>query len=253
MLVDFCRQNFIARSDLQDTPADVDRLEWMLTCHDVRVPVGLLLKAALNACELHPCGYGYPREQIQAIVLRASDPPAEYVIYQEAQLLESKKNYKQVRAQARAQAEEQRVQAVVERLSRGDRRRSAMEEVTRTGAVEDSASVGILKNNWRRDMARNSLSGNSGGYFKATQGSIKLAFCETFKGVQDYGVPFEAADLAWLDVFCLELLNTWFQQHAVVQAQMAHAFDEFDEVNICFMSLYSLACDVIFQYNRELE
>ena len=25
----------------------------------------LLLKSAMNACELHPCGYGYPRDQVR--------------------------------------------------------------------------------------------------------------------------------------------------------------------------------------------
>jgi hypothetical protein len=36
--------------------------------------------------------------------------------------------------------------------------------------------------------------------------------------------------VAWLDVFCLELLTAWYQQHAVVEAQMVRAFDETDEV-----------------------
>ena len=275
MLADFAKMNVLLRPDLHENPEELDRIEWMLTNHDVRVPLKLLLKAAMNACELHPCGNGYPRDQIQTIVQNACNPSAEYVAFQEAELQESKKGLKQMRQMMRTQAAELRVQAVVERLSRGERRlgRSIIEEVKapRSPAEESkvsSSTVGSFKSAWRQKMAQKSISGGSGSYskpnqesfkvdftdtFKSTtqhdmsrrslgggsgssstgkpmQESFKVAFTETFRGVQDFGVPYEDGDVAWLDIFCLELLDAWFQQHSVIQAQMAHAFDEFDEV-----------------------
>ena len=73
---------------------------------DVRVPVGLLLKAAMNACELHPCGYGYPRDQIQLMIDRAAAPPGppEYVAYQEDQLAEARRAAEGLEAVPRAGA-----------------------------------------------------------------------------------------------------------------------------------------------------
>ena len=46
----------------------------------------------------------------------------------------------------------------------------------------------------------------------------------------EFGVTFEAEWKAWFDIFCCELLQAWFDQHAVLEAQMAHVFDAFDKV-----------------------
>ena len=273
LLDNFANRNFLLRPDLNDNPEEVDRIEWILTNHDVLVPLELLLKAAMNACELHPCGNGYPRDQIQNIVCRASNPPAEYVELQESQLQLCRKSFKQVRKKIRSQAAELRAQAVVERLSRGERRRMTIDVGSRS-LGEDSKmsfeSIGSMKPAAQHEFARRSLGTGSGSYVKSNQEGFKVdisdtfksASCasqhemarralgsgsgscsktvqeslrsdltETFKVVQDFGVHFEGSDLAWIDVFCLELLEVWFQQHSVVQAQMAHAFDEFDEVN----------------------
>lgn len=46
----------------------------------------------------------------------------------------------------------------------------------------------------------------------------------------EFGVTFEPEWKAWFDIFCCELLQAWFEQHAVLEAQMAHVFDAFDKV-----------------------
>ena len=46
----------------------------------------------------------------------------------------------------------------------------------------------------------------------------------------EFGVTFEPEWRGWLDVFCAELLLVWFDQHAVLEARMAHVFDAFDKV-----------------------
>lgn len=46
----------------------------------------------------------------------------------------------------------------------------------------------------------------------------------------EFGVTFEPGWRGWLDVFSAELLLVWFDQHAVLEARMAHIFDAFDKV-----------------------
>ena len=109
LLADHARRHFLARPDPEAEPG-LDRVEWALTDHDVRVPVALLLKAAMSACELHPCGCGYPRDQIQRIVDAACAPPAEYAEAQGALIQEARKRLKRQRALARQRAEDLRLE-----------------------------------------------------------------------------------------------------------------------------------------------
>ena len=72
--------------------------------------MALLLKAAMSACELHPCGLGYPRDQAQRLVDAACAPPAEYAEAQAARIQEARRRLKRQRAHARQRAEDLRLE-----------------------------------------------------------------------------------------------------------------------------------------------
>ena len=97
ILADFRRRNNLPSLSL--LPPGTDRIAWTLCDHDIKVPLLVLLRAAMSACEVHPCGYGYPRDRIQQIVDRASRPPSDYVEAQRAKIRESKERLDELNQQ----------------------------------------------------------------------------------------------------------------------------------------------------------
>ena len=137
VLADFRRRNNLAPMSL--LPPGTDRIAWTLCDHDIKVPLLVLLRAAMNACEVHPCGYGYPRDRVQEIVDRASRPQADYIDAQRAKIRESKERL-----------EELHQQMTFERLYRPKDARPALEQVpppsppTGTDSVIALAEIGSL-------------------------------------------------------------------------------------------------------------
>ena len=232
LLADFARLNGLVLSDPEDAAA-TDRLRWVLADRDVKVPAVVLLKAAMSACELHPCGCGYPREQAQRLVDAACGPPADYAAAQEAALQAARAALRKLRAEARSLAEDARLDVVFHRLSRTKSVPAKMEELRRTesdGGLEfvrrRQAELARLNSKIQRISAslggRSAKSSGAGARPRAAGGGGLR--------VQECGASVEAGATGWLDVFCRELLVHWFEQREVIEARMIQLFDEFDLV-----------------------
>jgi hypothetical protein len=232
MLADFARRNFLVRPDLEEDP-DLDRIEWTLTDHDVKLPVVLLLKSAMNACELHPCGCGYPRDQIQRIVDASCSPSADYVELQNSRIQEARKRLKQMRAKARRRAKELRIEALFERLSKGEKNSSGcsaadLDGVEQTWTPSKPDVESLRTQDTELNRLQISIQSKSASLPRPSTSEDRLK-ASNIK-ITDCGASFENGSRGWFDVFLKELLQNWFRQNEVLEAQMIRLFDEFDLV-----------------------
>ena len=230
LLADFARRNALVLPDAASA-ARLDRVAWALADRDVRVPAAVLLKAAMQACELHPCGCGYPRDRAQRLV-DAACAPGDYAAAQEERGREARAQLRKRRAAARERAEDIRLDIVFHRLSRGRNMAAAVAAAAAAAAQREPPSDSGAEA-MKRHPAELARLHDKIQRITAALSTRKGATSRPRAGLrsQDCGAAFEAGAAGWLDVFCRDLLLHWFEQRDLLEAQMIRLFDEFDLVS----------------------